>query len=197
MKNRLTALLLTLIIVVLSLCGCSATMQTDTQQTTQSVSSATSAAEQTTKDAASEEETEYDTEEYTATEKTKEVTEKNEQTEKAKEAIAEDGEYTSRDEVALYIHTYGRLPSNFITKKAAQKLGWDAKQNKLSDVARGKSIGGDRFGNYEGLLPEGESYRECDINYKGGKRGAERIIFSDSGKIYYTADHYKTFEELY
>ena len=37
-----------------------------------------------------------------------------------------DGTYTSRDEVALYIRTYGQLPQNFITKKEAQALGWPA-----------------------------------------------------------------------
>ena len=38
--------------------------------------------------------------------------------------IDEDGTYTTKDDVALYIHTYGHLPDNFITKKDAQALGW-------------------------------------------------------------------------
>jgi len=38
--------------------------------------------------------------------------------------IDEDGSYTTKDDVALYIHTYGHLPDNFITKKDAQALGW-------------------------------------------------------------------------
>lgn len=111
--------------------------------------------------------------------------------------IDEDGEYTSKEDVALYIHTYGKLPKNFITKKEAQKLGWQG--GKLEPYAPGKSIGGDHFGNYEGQLPEkkGRTYRECDIDTKGKKRGAKRIIFSNDGLIYYTDDHYETFTLLY
>ena len=107
--------------------------------------------------------------------------------------VEKDGSYTTPEDVAEYIHTFGTLPGNFITKKQAQKLGWEG--GDLWRYADGKSIGGDRFGNYEGILPEGD-YRECDVNYKGGKRGAERIVFSDTA-IYYTNDHYKTFEQLY
>ena len=112
--------------------------------------------------------------------------------------VTEDGEYTSRDEVALYLHTYGHLPSNFITKKDAQALGWEG--GKLEPYAPGKSIGGDYFGNYEGLLPKkkGRKYFECDIDTRGAKsRGAKRIIWSNDGLIYYTDDHYESFELLY
>ncbi len=115
------------------------------------------------------------------------------------EDIEEDGTYTSKEAVAAYLHLYGHLPDNFITKKEAKKLGWDASAGNLDEVAPGMSIGGDYFGNYEGLLPEakGRSYYECDIDYEGGYRGASRIIYSDDGLIYYTEDHYKTFEQLY
>jgi hypothetical protein len=113
--------------------------------------------------------------------------------------LDEDGSYTSKDEVAAYIHQYGRLPSNFITKKEAKKLGWISIEGNLGEVAPGKSIGGDYFGNYEELLPEkdGRDYYECDINTDGSYRGAERIVFSNDGLIYYTSDHYETFELLY
>ena len=111
--------------------------------------------------------------------------------------IEEDGWYYSTEDVALYLYTYGELPENFITKKEAQKLGWDNKKGNLWEVADGMCIGGDHFGNYEGLLPEEDDYTECDVNYEGGYRGAERIIFSDDGDIYYTGDHYKSFEQLY
>lgn len=113
--------------------------------------------------------------------------------------IDEHGSYTSKEEVALYLHTYGHLPENYITKKQAEKLGWNNRAGNLQDVAPGKSIGGSRFGNYEGLLPDakGRNYYECDINYEGGYRGPERIIYSDDGLIFYTADHYKSFEQLY
>lgn len=112
--------------------------------------------------------------------------------------LPEDGTYTSRDEVALYLHLYGHLPSNFITKKEAEKLGW--KGGSLEPYAPGKCIGGNRFGNYEGLLPEkeGRTYAECDIDTLGeDRRGAKRIVFSNDGLIYYTEDHYESFELLY
>lgn len=112
--------------------------------------------------------------------------------------IDEDGAYTTKDDVALYIHTYGHLPDNFITKKDAQALGWPG--GSLEPYAPGKCIGGSRFGNYEGLLPEadGRTYTECDIDTLGAdSRGAKRIVFSNDGLIYYTEDHYKSFELLY
>ena len=112
--------------------------------------------------------------------------------------IDENGSYTNKDDVALYIHVYGHLPSNFITKKEAEKLGWSG--GSLEPYAPGKCIGGDRFGNYEGLLPKkmGRSYTECDIDTLGKKsRGAKRIVFSNDGLIYYTDDHYASFTLLY
>lgn len=110
--------------------------------------------------------------------------------------IDPDGEYSSPEDVAAYLHTYGRLPKNFLTKNEARDLGWDNSKGNLWDVAPGMSIGGDRFGNYEGLLPEGK-YTECDVNYAGGYRGSERLVFDTDGNIYYTADHYESFEKLY
>ena len=113
--------------------------------------------------------------------------------------IEEDGWYSTKDEVALYIYTYGELPDNFITKNEARDLGWDSKAGNLWDVAEGMSIGGDRYYNNDDQLPEekGRKYYECDINYQGGFRGAERIVFSNDGLIYYTDDHYESFTLLY
>ena len=113
-------------------------------------------------------------------------------------AIEEDGTYTTKEDVARYIHTYGHLPENFITKKQAQALGWEG--GSLEPYAPGKCIGGSRFGNYEGTLPEkdGRTYTECDIDTLGAeKRGGKRIVFSNDGLVYYTEDHYETFELLY
>lgn len=113
-------------------------------------------------------------------------------------AIAYGESYTTAEDVALYLHTYQELPPNFITKKEAQALGWPG--GSLEEYAPGKCIGGDRFGNYEGLLPEseGRTYKECDIDTLGAKsRGARRIVFSNDGLIYYTLDHYESFELLY
>ncbi|MGN0518926.1 MAG: ribonuclease domain-containing protein [Acutalibacteraceae bacterium] len=112
--------------------------------------------------------------------------------------IDENGTYTSKDDVARYIYVYNKLPSNFITKKEAQALGWSG--GSLEKYAPGKCIGGDRFGNYEGVLPKklGRSYTECDIDTLGASsRGAKRIVFSSDGLIYYTDDHYETFTLLY
>ena len=93
--------------------------------------------------------------------------------------IEEDGEYTS--------------------KREAEELGWVSSWGNLWEVAPGKSIGGSRFGNYEGNLPEssGRKYYECDIDFDGEYRNAKRIIYSNDGLIFYTDDHYKTFEQLY
>lgn len=114
-------------------------------------------------------------------------------------AVDQGGHYTSREEVGLYLHLFGELPGNFITKKEAADRGWAASQGNLWEVADGMSIGGDRFGNREGRLPNkaGRQYYECDINYQGGHRGAERIVYSDDGLVYYTPDHYDSFEMLY
>lgn len=111
-------------------------------------------------------------------------------------AIDENGWYTSKEDVSLYIYTYDRLPENFITKAEARALGWEG--GGLDDYAPGMCIGGDRFGNYEGLLPEDREYTECDIDTMGNdSRGVKRIVFSDDGLIYYTGDHYESFELLY
>lgn len=113
-------------------------------------------------------------------------------------SLDENGVYTSREDVALYLSLFGRLPDNFITKEEAKKLGWEG--GSLEKYAPGCCIGGDRFGNYEELLPkaDGRTYRECDIDTLGkSSRGAKRIVFSNDGLIYYTEDHYESFELLY
>lgn len=117
----------------------------------------------------------------------------------AQPTVSEDGTYTSKEEVAEYIFLYGHLPDNFITKKEAKASGWISSEGNLGEVAPGMSIGGDYFGNFEGNLPEkeGREYHECDIDSDGGYRGAKRIVYSNDGLIYYTEDHYKTFELLY
>ena len=109
--------------------------------------------------------------------------------------VTQDGWYSTMEEVAVYLATYEELPDNFLTKNQAEKLGWDNRKGNLHKVAPGQSIGGNRFGNYEGLLPEknGRKWTECDINYEGGYRGSERICFSTDGLIYYSDDHYNTF----
>ncbi len=148
------------------------------------------------------------TESSTAVEETSEETTEAEETTTVAETTIEetseeatldvDGIYTTMEDVALYIHIYGELPHNFMTKNEARALGWEG--GSLEPYAPNMCIGGDYFGNYEGLLPEapGREYHECDINTLGARsRGAERIIFSNDGLIYYTGDHYETFTLLY
>ena len=106
--------------------------------------------------------------------------------------------YSDRDHVAAYLREFGELPDNYLTKKEAQALGWVSSEGNLWQVAPGKSIGGDFFGNYEGLLPKknGRKYYECDIDFDGGYRNGKRIIFSNDGLIFYTDNHYESFKEI-
>lgn len=105
---------------------------------------------------------------------------------------------TAPQDVVDYLAVYGRLPDNFVTKQQAQSLGWSSSKNYLSDVAPGYSIGGDKFGNREKLLPEasGRQYYECDVNYTRGKRTGERLVYSNDGLYFYTSDGYKSFTQL-
>ena len=111
------------------------------------------------------------------------------------------GPITDVQSIADYLFANGCLPDNFMTKKEAQALGWPG--GDLSRYAPGMSIGGDHFGNYEGILPKYDekgkkiTYHECDVNYTRGSRGAERVVFSSNGHVYYTADHYNTFTEIF
>lgn len=114
------------------------------------------------------------------------------------ELLDEHGSYTTKEDVSLYLLQYGHLPENFITKNEARKLGWEG--GSLEKIAPGMCIGGDRFGNREGLLPKekGRTWTECDINTLGkSSRGAKRLLFSNDGLIYYTDDHYESFTLLY
>lgn len=176
--RKLTAVLLALVSVVLLFAGCVGISEADVTSsapTTESVSVDPTAAPTTTAPA-----------------DTKATSPPDDGT------IQESGSYSSKDDVALYIHTFGHLPPNYITKKEAQALGWSG--GSLEKFAPGKSIGGSRFGNYEGLLPDkpGRFYTECDIDTVGkSKRGAKRIVFSNDGLIYYTDDHYESFTLLF
>ena len=130
------------------------------------------------------------------TDDTKSAETESETTEPDEVTLDIDGIYDSRDDVALYLHIYGYLPKNYITKAEAKALGWEG--GSVEKYAPGKCIGGSSFGNYEGLLPQDEEYYECDINTLGkSSRGAERLVYTDDGYIYYTGDHYESFDMLY
>ena len=105
--------------------------------------------------------------------------------------------YYDLTNVVLYIEVYDELPPNYITKAEARELGWEG--GSVEDYMEGAAIGGDHFGNYEGLLPEaeGRAYTECDIDTNGyGSRGSRRLIFSNDGLYFYTSDHYESFSEV-
>lgn len=205
MKKRIALLLALLLVISLTACGGKVTVE-DVRSAAETVSAIADALSEP--DAAEAEQTdeaepadEILVPEETSAQAPEEIPEDAAAQEQAPEgtpAIDEDGVYTSKEDVALYIHTYGHLPQNFISKKQAQALGWEG--GSLEPYAPGKCIGGSRFGNYEGLLPEkdGRTYTECDIDTLGAeKRGAKRIVFSNDGLIYYTEDHYETFALLY
>jgi len=118
--------------------------------------------------------------------------------ENSKVEVFEDQSYTDPYKVAQYIYKYDKLPPNYITKQEAEELGWVSNEGNLWEVTDKKSIGGNRFYNREGDLPESEGrvYYECDVNYQGGYRGSERLVYSNDGLIYYTDDHYDSFVEI-
>jgi len=176
MKNRSVCIFLILMISVCMLFGCSSIEIGKEVSVSYKIS------------------TSEEQEETTSVSSETEVTEES----SAAELIDEDGIYTSCEDVALYIYTYGHLPSNFITKSEARELGWEG--GSLEPYAPGMCIGGDYFGNYEHLLPEaeGREYHECDVDtLEASSRGAHRIIYSSDGLIYCTEDHYETFTLLY
>lgn len=113
--------------------------------------------------------------------------------------LPEYGEYYyDLENVVLYLEVYDELPPNYITKKEAEALGWEG--GSVEKYKEGAAIGGDTFGNREGLLPEekGRRYTECDIDTDGyGSRGSRRLVFSNDGLYFYTSDHYETFLEVF
>jgi len=89
-----------------------------------------------------------------------------------------------------------KLPDKFITKRQARAAGWKPGRDLWSVASlNGMSLGGDRFMNRERSLPAGK-WREADLDYRGGRRGAKRLIFSSDGRRYVTVDHYKNYSEV-
>ncbi|NIF04410.1 ribonuclease N [Chryseobacterium sp. Tr-659] len=102
---------------------------------------------------------------------------------------------TEEKTVISYVKQNHRLPEYYITKNEARKQGWNPSKGNLCDVLPGKAIGGDKFGNREGRLPDGEQYFEADVNYHCGGRNADRIIYTQNGDVYLTKNHYKSFDK--
>ena len=113
----------------------------------------------------------------------------------AETPVTVSGAYDTLEEVSVYLSLYRKLPGNYLTKQQAYEAGWDSRSGNLWEVAPGKSIGGDRFGNYEGSLPEarGRIWNECDIGFTGRYRNGQRLLYSSDGLLFYTEDHYNTF----
>ncbi len=114
-----------------------------------------------------------------------------------KELPTEGNSYYDLENVVLYLYLYEELPDNYITKDEARKLGWEG--GSVEKYKEGAAIGGDTFGNREGLLPKekGRTYTECDLDTDGEKsRGAKRLVFSGDGLYFYTEDHYESFDQV-
>ena len=198
--NKFKSLMLSMLVVIAMVfaIGCVETPDNNTsngETKTQAVQSESTIAKSDSDVASGNKETQSSKETQSKAEATKATQSATKETESK---IDKDGYYYSKKEVALYIHTYGKLPSNFITKTEAKKLGWTG--GSVEKYAKDKAIGGDSFGNYEGLLPKknGRKYTECDIDTHGASsRGAKRIIFSNDGLVYYTDNHYASFTLLY
>lgn len=91
------------------------------------------------------------------------------------------------------------IPDEPETPEAPEAEADTGTSGSVENYLDGTAIGGDRFGNREGLLPKaaGRSYTECDIDTDGqSSRGAKRLVFSNDGLYFYTEDHYETFDEL-
>ena len=117
------------------------------------------------------------------------------------EAVEESGLYTTKDSVAAYLCKFDKLPSNYVGKNEGQSL-YESKTGNTFEkwnfnpwTTLGVMIGGDVFDNREGLLPSG-SYHEADVDYSAKNRGTKRLIYQSDCVIYYTADHYESFNKL-
>lgn len=104
-----------------------------------------------------------------------------------------DNIYNQKQEVALYLVAFKKLPSNYYNETEFKKRKKYWSPENLISCAKG------RFGNREGYLPKDDKYNEMDIDYRGTpSRNALRIVYNDDfNKVYYTSDHYKSFVRLY
>jgi hypothetical protein len=117
------------------------------------------------------------------------------------DAVQESEKYTTKDSVAAYISKFKKLPSNYVNKATGQLMYKEkgyvfSKWNFNPLQVLGVMIGGDYFGNNEGLLPN-NNYKECDVDYHNSSRGTKRLVYTNTGIVYYTANHYVTFTPIY
>lgn len=117
------------------------------------------------------------------------------------EAVEESGLYTTKDSVAAYLCKFDKLPGNYITKDEAIALVEEETGREFSKwnfnpwTAFDFMVGGDVYNDSEGLLPKG-SYHEADVDYHDDSRGTKRLVYASDCVIYYTADHYKSFNQM-
>ena len=122
-------------------------------------------------------------------------------TESIYDAVEESGLYTTKDSVAAYLCKFDKLPGNYVGKDEGISLYESKTGNTFSKwnfnpwTTLDVMIGGDVFENREGLLPSG-SYHEADVDYSAKNRGTKRLIYQSDCVIYYTADHYESFDKL-
>ena len=117
------------------------------------------------------------------------------------EAVEESGLYTTKDSVAAYLCKFDKLPSNYVGKNEGKSL-YESKTGNTFEkwnfnpwTTLGVMIGGDVYDNHDGQLPSG-NYHEADVDYSAKNRGTKRLIYQSDCVIYYTADHYETFNKL-
>ena len=117
------------------------------------------------------------------------------------EAVEESGLYTTKDSVATYLCKFDKLPNNYVGKDEGISLYESKTGNTFSKwnfnpwTMLGMMIGGDVYDNHDGQLPSG-NYHEADVDYSAKNRGTKRLIYQSDCVIYYTADHYETFDKL-
>jgi hypothetical protein len=100
--------------------------------------------------------------------------------------------------IDVLLHNGNSLPTQYLTKKKAKKLGWKPILMNLHQVTDKGVIGGDIYRNKDGKLPsvDGRIWYEADMNYTGGIRNRSRILYSNDGLVFVTYDHYFTFNQI-
>ncbi len=103
-----------------------------------------------------------------------------------------------QDGADWWLKQAGLLPDYYVTLKEVKLSGYRLYLGNLADVLPGKMITKGIYKNRNGHLPSapGRIWYEADINYDGGYRGNDRILFSNDGLVFVTYNHYLTFEEI-
>ena len=102
--------------------------------------------------------------------------------------VKETGQYSTKNEVALYLYTYHHLPSNYVSKRDPSI------KDTSVPPSDGRYFGGDVH-YYKKRITEYTTktdLRECDLSYSSTEnRGSKRLVYStDFTEIFYTYTHY-------